>query len=145
MLGWLAARKHLKYPGRSWHKFGVAPWTLTLTTPPPGIFSGAKKEPQSQKVTKEFSEQFEGVTGHYRLKQGFWGKSHQKVRPKVRRNLCRKSSLGYLFCPWFYILRFFMARFWFWRLGHPATKSTWIDFINRFMMGFTCWSPLYPK
>ena len=50
--------------------------------------------------TKEFSEQFEGVTGHYPLKQGLWGKSHQKVHPKVRRNLCRKSSLGYLFCPW---------------------------------------------
>ena len=24
--------------------------------------------------TKEFSEQFEGVTGHYPVKQGFWGK-----------------------------------------------------------------------
>ena len=52
------------------------------------FLSGAKKEPQSQKIA-----------GHEPLKQGFWGKSHQKVHPKVRRNLCRKSPLGYLFCP----------------------------------------------
>ena len=36
--------------------------------------SGAKKDPQNQKnrknSTKEFSEQFEGVIGHYPVKQG---------------------------------------------------------------------------
>ena len=47
--------------------------------------------------TKEFSEQFEGVTGHYPVKQGFWGKSHQKVHPNVRQNLCHTASLWYLF------------------------------------------------
>ena len=49
--------------------------------------------------TKEISEQFEGVAGHYPLKQGFRGQSHQKVHPKVRRHLCRKRSLGFLCCP----------------------------------------------
>ena len=37
--------------------------------------SGTKKDPQNQKnrtnSTKEFSELFEGVTGHYPVKQGF--------------------------------------------------------------------------
>ena len=64
-----------------------------------GLASASRKEPQSPKnrtnSAKEFSEQFEGLTGHDPLKQGFWGKSHQKVHPKVRRNHCRKSSLGY--------------------------------------------------
>ena len=63
-----------------------------------------KRTPKPKNRTngaKEFSEQFEGLTGHDPLKQGFSGRSHQKVHPNVRRNLCRKSSLGYLFCPWF--------------------------------------------
>ena len=34
--------------------------------------------------TKEFSEQVEGVTDHYPVKQGFRGKSHQEVHPNVR-------------------------------------------------------------
>ena len=61
-----------------------------------------KRTPKPKKrtnSTKEFSEQFEGATGHYTVKQGFGGESHQKVHLKVRQNLCRKSSLGYLFCP----------------------------------------------
>ena len=32
-------------------------------------------------------------------KQGFWGKSHQKVRPNVGQNLCHMVSLWYLLCP----------------------------------------------
>ena len=51
-------------------------------------------------VPKKFFKQFDGVTGQYPVKQGFWGESRQKVHPKVRQNLCRTSSLGYLFCPW---------------------------------------------
>ena len=49
--------------------------------------------------TKEVSEQFEGVTGHYPVKQGFRGKSHQTIHPNVRLNLCHTVSLCYLFCP----------------------------------------------
>ena len=67
------------------------------------IIGSQKRSPKPKNRTnsaKEFSEQFAGVSGPYPLKQGFWGKSHQKVHPKVRRNLCRKSSSGYLFCPW---------------------------------------------
>ena len=63
----------------------------------PLCFTADPKPKNRTNSAKEFSEQFEGVTGHYPLKQGFWGKSHQKVRPKVRRNLCRESSLRYLF------------------------------------------------
>ena len=37
-----------------------------------------------------FSEQFEGVTGLYPVKQGFWSKSHQKVHPNV---LCGTFSV----------------------------------------------------
>ena len=33
-------------------------------------------------------------------KTRFWGKSHQKVHPKVQQNLCDKVSLWYLLCPW---------------------------------------------
>ena len=65
-------------------------------------FGSQKRTPKPKNRTnsaKEFFEQFEGVAGHYPLKQGVWGKSQQKVHPKVRRNLCRKSSLGYPFCP----------------------------------------------
>ena len=49
--------------------------------------------------TKESSEQFEGITGHYPVKQGFRGKSLQKVHPNVLQNLCHTVSLWYLFCP----------------------------------------------
>ena len=62
----------------------------------------AKKEPTKPKNrtnnTKEFFEQFEGVTGNYPVNQGFWGKSHQKVHPNVRQNICHTVSLWYLFC-----------------------------------------------
>ena len=65
------------------------------------FLSGAEKEPQSQKIARTVPRIFWTIRGHYPIKQGFWGKSHQKVHLKVRRNLCRKSSLGYLFCPQF--------------------------------------------
>ena len=59
---------------------------------------GAKKEPQSQKIArtapKTFLNNSRGFPVPYPLKQGFWGKSHQKVHPKVRQNLCRKSFFG---------------------------------------------------
>ena len=75
--------------------------------------SGTKKEPQSQTtartVPKNFLNNSGGVTGHCPSKQGFWGKSHQKVHPKVRRNLCRKSSLGYLFCPFVILVVFVIS------------------------------------
>ena len=38
------------------------------------LYSGAKKDPQSQKIARQHqrtSEQFEGVTGHFSVKQGF--------------------------------------------------------------------------
>ena len=76
------------------------------------IIKGQKRTPKPKECTnstKEFSEQVEGDTGHYPVKLGFWGKSHQKVHPKVRQNLCRTSSLGYLFCPW---RTFLLSRTW---------------------------------
>ena len=70
-----------------------------------GLSSGAQKEPQSQNIArtapKNFLNNSRGLPVIFPLKRGFWGKTHQKVHRKVRRNLCRKSSLGYLFCPWF--------------------------------------------
>ena len=60
---------------------------------------GPTKPKNRTNSTKEFSEQFEGVTGHYPVKQGFWGKSDQKVHPNVRQNLCHAVSLWYLACP----------------------------------------------
>ena len=63
----------------------------------------AKKDPQSQKIArtapKNFLNNSGGLSGHYPVKQGFWGKSHQKVHPNVRQNLCHTVSLWYLFCP----------------------------------------------
>ena len=51
-------------------------------------------------LKKKREERLWTIRGHYPIKQGSWGKSHQKVHPKVRQNLCRTSSLGYLFCSW---------------------------------------------
>ena len=58
---------------------------------------GPTKPKNRTNSTNEFSEQFEGVTGHYPSKQGFWGKSHQKVHPNVRPNICHIVSLWCLF------------------------------------------------
>ena len=64
-------------------------------------FTRARKEPQSKQLTPEQQQRiFWTIRRHYPLKQALWGKSHQKVQPKVRQNLCHASSLGYLFCPW---------------------------------------------
>ena len=89
------------------------------------FFRSQRKNPKAKKSHQQhqtFSEQFEGVTGHYPLKQGFWGKSQQGatrwgptgpraserkifLREGLRKdlwkplrawNLCRKSSLAYL-------------------------------------------------
>ena len=66
------------------------------------VCSGAKKEPQSQKIArtapKTFLNNSRGlqVTAHYN--KGF--EANDRTRKfTVWRNLCRKSSLGYLFCP----------------------------------------------
>ena len=72
----------------------LVPWQPTLKR--------QKRAPKPKKrtnSTKEFSEQFDGVTGHHPVKKGFWGESCQKVHTKVRQNLCRTSSLGYFSVP----------------------------------------------
>ena len=67
------------------------------------VKSVAKKDSQSQKFAwtapKNVPNDPRGVPCHYPIKQGFWGKSHQKVHPNVRQNLCHTVSLWYLFCP----------------------------------------------
>ena len=61
-------------------------------------FKGQRRTPKPKNrtnSTKEFSEQIDGVTGHYPVKQGFLGELRQKVHPKARRNLfscCWKIS-----------------------------------------------------
>ena len=66
--------------------------------------SVAQKEPHSQKTHDVGQRIFWTIRGHYPIKQGFWGKSRWKVHPKVRQNLCRTSSLGYLFCSWLFFV-----------------------------------------
>ena len=61
---------------------------------------GPKKNPKPKKAHEQYQRMFWTIRGRYPIKQGFSGKSHQKAHPKVRQNLCRKSSLAYLFCPW---------------------------------------------
>ena len=88
------------------------PWSrrppqTVLSNPPKGSVEPLKIRSQKRTTkpknrtngTKEFSEQFEGVTGRFPVKQGLWGKSHQKVHPNVRQNLCHTVSLWYLVCP----------------------------------------------
>ena len=89
----------LKNFSQSPSRFGIRLRFLHPHFPSPNIESalfvdhwepGAKKDSQSQKSrtnsAKELSEQFEAVTGHCTVKQGLWGKSHQKVHPNVRQN-----------------------------------------------------------
>ena len=68
-----------------------------------GLFSGAEKETPKPKnrtnSAKEFSEQFEGVTGHYPLKQGFLRQIAPENSPESSAKSLLQSSLGYLFCP----------------------------------------------
>ena len=63
------------------------------------FISGGKKDPQSQKIArtapKNLLNNSRGLLAHYPVKQGFRGKSHQKVHPNV---LCHTVSLWYLFC-----------------------------------------------
>ena len=54
-------------------------------------------EPQSQKSHVQYQIIFWTCRGRYPIKQGLWGKSHQKFHPKVRQNLCHRSSLGHPF------------------------------------------------
>ena len=61
---------------------------------------GLTKPRNQTNRTKKFSEQFEGVTGHYPIEQGFSGKSHQKVHQNVQQNPCHTVSLWYLLCPY---------------------------------------------
>ena len=62
-------------------------------------FRGQKKNPKA-KIARTAPKNFLNNSRALPNKTRVWGKSHQKVHPKVRRNLCRKSSLGYLCCPW---------------------------------------------
>ena len=74
-----------------------------------GCLLGTSKNVRSQKrtpkpknrtnSTKEVPEQFEGVTGHCPSKQGFWGKSHQKVHPKFGEIFLAKVLWGTFSVP----------------------------------------------
>ena len=58
-----------------------------------------KKNPKAKESHEQYQRSFWTIrrgTGHYPIKQGFWGKS----RPESSPESCRTSSLGYLFCPW---------------------------------------------
>ena len=57
------------------------------------------KNPKPKKSREQYQRIFWTIRGHYPIKQGFWGKSHQKVHPKVRRNLCRKVLCGTFSVP----------------------------------------------
>ena len=66
------------------------------------LFQGPKRTHKAKNSCEQQQRIFwtiRGVTGHYPVKQGFWGKSQQKVHPNVRQNLCHTVSLWYLFCP----------------------------------------------
>ena len=68
---------------------------------------GPTKPKNRTNSTTEFSEQFEGVTGHYPVKQAFWGKSHQKVHPNC--------SAKYLSHSFFVVPFLFPKRFLQWK------------------------------
>ena len=63
-------------------------------------FRGQKRTPTPKKkartAPKNFLKNSRALPNKTRVLRS---KSHQKVHPKVRRNLCRESSLGYLSCP----------------------------------------------
>ena len=65
--------------------------------------SGAKKEPQSQKIArtapKNFLNNSNGLPVITHQNKGFEAHRTRKFTRKFGENLCRKSSLGYLFCP----------------------------------------------
>ena len=63
--------------------------------------SGAKKASQSPKIARTALKNYWTIRGGYRSLPSqtmVWGKSHQKVQPNVRQNLCHRVSLWYLFC-----------------------------------------------
>ena len=65
--------------------------------------SKTTKDSQSHKKSHEQHQiifwTIRGGYGSLPSKQGFRGKSQQKVHPNVRQNLCRTVSLWYPFCP----------------------------------------------
>ena len=58
---------------------------------------GGNKDPESKEIARTAPQNVLVSRGHHPMKQGFWGKLHQKVHPKVRVNLCQTSSLWHLF------------------------------------------------
>ena len=60
---------------------------------------GLTKPKNRTNSTKEFSGQFKKVAGSIPSKTRAWSKSHQKVHPNVRQNLCHRVSLWHLVCP----------------------------------------------
>ena len=73
---------------------------FTISLGETDLNQGPKQNPEAKESHEQHQRIFWTIRGHYPVKQGFWGKSRQKAQPKVRQNLCRKSSLGYFFCPW---------------------------------------------
>ena len=81
-------------------------------------FSGAKRVAQIQPIARTAPMIiFWTVRRQSRVKQGAWGKSHQKVHPK----LCPTSCLWHLFCPWTSLVRN-LSTLAFW--GHLQRKMT---------------------
>ena len=110
-----------------------------------------KKNPKAKKSHEQRQRIFWTIRGAYRslpIKTRFWGKSHQKVHPKVRRNLCRNSSLGYLFCPWFSAAqKFFHCHFV--TVLHPQVQTQFSDFFSQResagMATLTLWCSNLPR
>ena len=48
---------------------------------------GPRKNLNDKKPHEQHQRMLWTIWGHYPIKQGFWGKLHQKVHPKVRQNL----------------------------------------------------------
>ena len=61
-------------------------------------YSKFKKNPKAPKIARTGPKNFPNNSRALpNIKQGFCGKPHQKIHPKVRQNLCHTSCLGYLF------------------------------------------------
>ena len=101
-----------------------------LLTWPLWFLSGAEKEPQNQiiarTVPKNFLKNSKGLLGRCPVKQGFWGKSHQKVHLNVRQNLCHTQFLcGTFSVPNFSTRRCPSYPFYFFKRA-PGTLSSWL-------------------
>ena len=103
--GWRASRRNSRAILRTPQSVKDVRRTCRLN-----LLSRAKKEPQSQNITRE-PKNFWTIRGHYPIKEGYWGKSHQKVHPRK----FGKTFFAYIvfllrfFCPWFWALHNFSS------------------------------------